>query len=249
MYKTFKENKEKHEDIYFHSRDISRNFQLSTEEIQQYKFSTHTGLLISCGKSYFIYATSPRGIKFNGSSVKRARISATHYLFTNSMTEEQYGAVQKGIIFCKNSKEFELTFKANIPVEKKKGFVKGDSLKQMFHNLFLLPVCRESMYTLDEILTYQDDLHERAISELMRRDTQFKKVKNSAFEMQYSNCETLVGIDMDIIKLQNVYDVITEEQNRDKTYVVVCYEWQKEYYERIMPDNLHYYTVPIGFIP
>ena len=243
------ESNKKYEDIYFHSRDISQYFKLTKDEIQQYKFSTHTGLLISRGKSYFVYTSTPRGIKFNSSSVNRARISATHYLFTNSITNEQYGAVQRGIIFCKNSKEFELTFKTNKQVEKKKGFVKGETLKQMFHKLFLLPVCRESMYTLDEILTYQDDLHERAISELMRRDTQFKKVKNSVFEMQYNNCETLVGIDMDIIKLQNVYDVITEEQNRDKTYVIVCYEWQKEYYERIMPDNLHYYTVPIGFIP
>ena len=177
------------------------------------------------------------------------QLKEQEYLFRNNITDEKYNAVQKRIVFCKNSNKFELTFKTNKPVEKKKGSVKRESLKQMFHNLFLLPVCRESMYTLDEILTYQDDLHERAISELMRRDTQFKKVKNSAFEMQYSNCENLVGIDMDIIKLQNVYDVITEEQNRDKTYVVVCYEWQKEYYERIMPYNLHYYTVPIGFIP
>ena len=55
MYKTFKENKEKHEDIYFHSRDISQYFKLTEDEIQQHIFSTHIGLLISCGKSYFIY--------------------------------------------------------------------------------------------------------------------------------------------------------------------------------------------------
>ena len=249
MYKTFKENKEKYEDIYFHSRDISQYFKLTEDEIQQYKFSTHTGLLISRGKSYFVYTSTPRGVKFNGSSVKRARISDTHYLFTNSITNEQYGAVQRGIIFCKNSKEFELTFKTNKPVEKKKGFVKGESLKQIFQKLFLLPVCRESMYTLDEILTYQDDLHERAISELMRRDALFKKGKNSNFELMYNNCEAVIGIDMDIVKLQNVYDEITSDMNRDKTYVIICYEWQREYYERILPSNVKYYTVPIGFLP
>ena len=243
------ESNEKYEDIYFHSRDISQYFKLTEEEIQQHIFSSHIGLLISRGKSYFIYATSPRGIKFNGSSVKRARISVTHYLFTNSITNEQYGAVQRGIIFCKNSKEFELTFKTNKPVEKKKGFVKGESLKQIFQKLFLLPVCRESMYTLDEILTYQDDLHERAISELMRRDALFKKGKNSNFELMYNNCEAVIGIDMDIVKLQNVYDEITSDMNRDKTYVIICYEWQREYYERILPSNVKYYTVPIGFLP
>ena len=60
MYKTFKENKEKHEDIYFHSRDISQYFKLTEDEIQQHIFSTHIGLLISRGKSYFIYATTSR---------------------------------------------------------------------------------------------------------------------------------------------------------------------------------------------
>ena len=243
------ESNKKYEDLYFHSRDISQYFKLTEDEIQQYKFSTHTGLLISRGKSYFVYTSTPRGIQFNGSSVKRARISATHYLFTNSITDEHYYSVQKGIIFCKNSKEFELTFKSNRPAKKEGEYDKEKMLKTMFHNLFLLPVCRESMYSLDEILTYQDDLHDRAISELIRRDSLFQKSNNYDFELQYNNCETFVGIDMDIAQLQNVYDEIISELNRDKTYVVVCYEWQKEYYERIMPDNVQYYAVPIGFIP
>ena len=54
------ESNEKYEDIYFHSRDISQYFKLTEDEIQQHIFSTHIGLLISCGKSYFIYATTSR---------------------------------------------------------------------------------------------------------------------------------------------------------------------------------------------
>ena len=243
------ESNEKCKDIYFHSRDISQYFKLTEEEIQQYKFSTNIGLLISRGKSYFIYATTPRGIKFKSSSVNRAKISVIHFLFTNVITDEQYNAVEKGIVFCKNSKEFELTFKSNLENKETKDHVKGERLNESFRRLYLLPICRESMYSLDDILTYQDELNERVVAELIKRDTLFKENKDSDFELMYNNCEAFVGIDMDIVKLQNVYDEIVSELNRDKTYVVVCYEWQKEYYERLMPDNVQYYTVPIGFLP
>ena len=94
--------------IYYYSRDISEIFELNLKEVQQHILSSHIGLLISRGKSYFIYATTPSGIKYDSSSVKRARISVSHFLFTNNITDEQYNAVQKGIIFCKNSNEFEI---------------------------------------------------------------------------------------------------------------------------------------------
>lgn len=53
------ENMHKSKDIYYHSRDISKIFELNLQEVQQYIFSSHIGLLISRGKSYFIYAATP----------------------------------------------------------------------------------------------------------------------------------------------------------------------------------------------
>ena len=40
--------------------------------------------------------------------------------------------------------------------------------------------------------------------------------------------------------------VHTAKQNPDKGYMVVCYDWQMDYYSRILPDNIEIYVVPDG---
>ncbi len=48
---------------------------------------------------------------------------------------------------------------------------------------------------------------------------------------------------MDLVKLQRLYNMSKSEDNRNKTYVIVCYEWQEEYYKTVMPDNVKYYKI------
>ena len=62
--------------------------------------------------------------------------------------------------------------------------------------------------------------------------------------MTYRDKEAWIAVDMDIGELQKF--VHTAKQNPDKGYMVVCYDWQVNYYSRILPDNIEIYVVPDG---
>lgn len=220
--------------IYYHSRDISSCFSLTPEEVHQQAFSTHNGLLVIRSKSYFVYTGSANGVTLYKGSVNRARVSAGKLLFQNSITDELYNACQDGIIFCKNAKEWENTFR-QLVIPRKSG--KEQNMNELFGHLHLLPIRRESMYELDMILYHGIELTGYMRKKLMGYDGAFVETD----DFLYKGNRTVIGFDMDIVKLQRLYRESMSDMNRNNMFVIVCRKWQVEFYKRVMPNNVIYY--------
>jgi hypothetical protein len=37
------------------------------------------------------------------------------------------------------------------------------------------------------------------------------------------------------------------EDNPNTTFEICCYDWQTDYYRRVLPENVLFYTVPMFF--
>ncbi|MCI8405216.1 MAG: hypothetical protein HFE49_09990 [Clostridia bacterium] len=128
--------------VRFITSDIGQSAAMLLPLFRHKAFSTHNGLLVIRSKSYFVYTGSAKGVTLYKGSVNRARVSVGKLLFQNSITDELYNACQDGIIFCKNAKEWENTFR-QVVISRKSG--KEQNMNELFGYLHLLPIRRESM--------------------------------------------------------------------------------------------------------
>lgn len=221
--------------IYIHSKDFRDYFTISKEEAHQYAFSNHTGVLLFRLTSYLIYTSTPDGIRILSKGTERyQRAVAEQFSKINAQnyTEKQS---KNGIIFCKNAREWVKTFNQNIFIDTNRK--KQINIRGLFDNLYCLPITKDMMSILENILEYNGDYRERIIEYLLSSDKDFKYT-NQFF---YKGCEASMGLDMNLSWLQRIYNQASLEENRNKTFYIVCNTWQREFYEKVMPENIKYY--------
>ena len=63
----------------------------------------------------------------------------------------------------------------------------------------------------------------------------------SGFRLLYRGKPAVNGMLLDPIKLQYFYEEAVK--NKEREYVLICQDWQKEYYEAVMPENVRYVLV------
>ena len=233
-------------DIYIQSRDIAEQFRLSREEVNQFAFTQHIGLLISCSKSYFVYCTSQNGLKIQNKGIERARLSAMAYLINNGLSKVRENVCKSGIVLCKNINEYKHFFDDNYAVignDKTNIGLKG--LYASFDKLYIVPINRSGLYLLDNILTYREKLHEIASARIIDNYEGFRKTESRIYELNYNGIPAYIGIDMEQCSLQRLISdsfIALSETNR-YAYCIVCYDWQEEYYRRIIPRNVILYSI------
>ncbi len=236
-------------DVYFHSFSICEYFKLSKEEVQQYKFSNHIGLLIRRSKSYLICCTNQKGLSLRTGVVCRTRSFAASFLARNNLTSELNDAVQTGLVLCKNNVEFEKFFKENYEsMISERNRQRKNRFADMFKNLHVIPITRAGLYELDGILYYGEDLHKKATQKLLKGNDDFTEHDKVLYPLTYQGLPVYIGIDMELTTMQRFVKDALSEDNRDMTYIVICYEWQKGYYQKILPENVSYHIVEDNFI-
>ncbi|MDO5399182.1 MAG: hypothetical protein Q4G33_14790 [bacterium] len=230
---------------YYHSRDLKDVFALSESEAKQYMFSTHIGLLINRSYSYFIYYADVGGPLFERNVIERARTSARRYIRANNLTDEGFGVCERGIVLCKNSKDFESMFRLNYNrIQNRTGINEvNKGICYVFRNIYAVPLNSLSVYALDDILHYADEVENITIEQLLRIDTGFERTNTRIIPLTYNGIKTYVGTSMELGCMQRFFIEAVSEHNRNEKYMIVCYQYQEEYYKRIFPDNVCYYHV------
>lgn len=227
-------------DMYFHSYSINEHFKLSKSEIQQYKFSNHIGILVRRSKSYLVYSTMPQGLRFRPGAVLRTRSYAASFLARNRLTQEMNSCVQTGIILCSNPKEFKKTFDVNY-----NSALSDPNYRftMLFEKIYAIPVCREGLYMLDNIFYYNNNLNNELISKLTAGSPEYSRGTTSMYPLKYNGCNTYIGIDMELGGLQRLIKDAAFINNKDIACYILCYEWQVDYYSRILPANIVIKTI------
>lgn len=221
--------------IYFHNKDIKKYISKEEKTEEQYAFFENHGLLINHSKSYLVYVTKVGGILFRKGEVERIISAMKDFIAKKSFTDEPYGPLGRCIVFCKNEKEFAELFFRNYKANKRNGGRMSDS----FGSIHVRPVLRKSMTMLSLVLENVYGYDSDAIVRLRNTDVNFSTDK---FQVSGLYRDTLIGIDMDLVKIASFFELMEKVQNRN--YKVVCYKWQESYYRRIMPENIEYYIVP-----
>lgn len=66
----------------------------------------------------------------------------------------------------------------------------------------------------------------------------------SRFGLLYRGKPAVNGMLFDPIKLQYFYEEAVK--NKEREYVLICQDWQKEYYKAVMPENVRYVLVGVN---
>lgn len=233
------------EGTYYHSKDIAQYFNITNPEMQQYKFSQHIGILTLRSNSYFIYHTKQQGLKLNIIAIDRAKQSAANFITENHINTPS--KIERGIIFCKNAAEFSKTFKRNYESINNWLYDKNKRLSKVFKSLYAVPINRNGVYMLDDILYYDENLHKKVKEKLFKLNPNFEEgIGGAITELMLNNSEAYIGIDMDMVKLQYFYHEVANNPN--KLYTIICYKWQEEFYRKLFDNQVDYYIIDTNIL-
>ena len=230
---------------FYPSRTIRDSFTLTEEEVQQYKFSTHIGLLANRSKSYLVYMSYTHGTSFRKQAVDRAQLSAKTLLRRQGLDVGLSMNIGDGIILFKNIRELDKTFKKLIQHEQKADDELDieRKLSDIFGHMYGLVIKNRDIKVLERVLKDGDGLRKEVCRYVLDNDIRFEEKFDNIMELRMDDIPAFVGVDMDLCRIQYAYRKIL---NNPDTSIIICYEHQVDAYQRIMPNNkVMYFTVKL----
>ena len=229
--------------IYYGKKEIieNANNKNTSASIRQIIHGRMLGILDSTEKTSLLYVANPFYMKWDDFSVESEyAIIRMWKTFRSQIRQElktQTG--QCGIIIVENTRDFQNVYFNRYFKRQTSGDFGG-----MLDHLYVVPNSIEGAKQLRWIMSSVDQeeinrLTENAVETGLfnRNDEPTKK------EFQLRNNEgneVAIGFLMDG-KTMSVIEKIAKARS-DKTFYVLCFEWQRKYYERILPANVKYYT-------
>lgn len=117
--------------------------------------------------------------------------------------------------------------------------------------MMLFPVRYESERLVKYLVKCEYQIHGALEDALMKKmpDLNYGLSANpysyeSGFRLLYRGKPAVNGMLFDTIKLQYFYEEAVK--NKEREYVLICQDWQKEYYEAVMPENVRYVLVGVN---
>ena len=226
---------------YYHGKDIKSTVAKLTDEGQQHAFLRNHGLLFNRSVSYLVYVTKAKGFVFRKRGVDRVRNTANAFVWENRLPYEKYGLGQRCIVFCKNEKEFADLFFANYRANQ--DTKEKITMRDCFVCIHAVPVSRKGVIMLADILNHMGGYEYDVVDLLSQEDTRYV---NSIVGVSHEDASVLIGTDMDMVKIEKFYAKIKQEP--EERYIIVCHKWQKDYYQRIMSENVEYHCISDDFL-
>lgn len=173
--------------VYFRSTDIKAELSYTQKELQQHMYSNYRGLLIVRSNSYLVYVTKPKGISITKKMVEITRVTVGGFVRRRNLTDEKW-YVMKGIVFCRNEKEFADTL-VNCYNEHSddERLITAESLSGCFSHFYAIPVIKESKQLLFRILNSGGECTERIIEKLIKADEGFEETGIWSLPLEYYN--------------------------------------------------------------
>ena len=215
---------------YIHSRDLYPLFKMPEDEKQQLIFTQQIGFLIDKGESYIVYSAKKTGVKISHTMLKRVRACFKRYTLEHHINVGMV-TLNRGIILADTPTEWLKSFKNNLDPKN------NMTIDKMFDDLYLLPVCRDAIYVIDKIMYYKEELSRIVQEVLLNYDYDFNLNRG----LMYKNRNVVIGIDMNLHRLNSIYNSLRRDP--DRKYTIVCAFWQEKYYRMVFHDNVEYYCI------
>ena len=192
----------------------------------------YAGIVESPLKTVFLYAGRRQGMGWSKPSVDTDVRACQAYVNLVSRYHSNRSGEKHGAMLVANAKMFEDLYK-----DKEGKRRKGEGFANGFHDMAIFPMTEEGVYSFVKYMAvdtreYQEDLVESAIaSGLYRRNPSasnlFPLVNSGGVRMA-------IGLFIDAIQIRNL---IAAYETDKKPMGIVCYEWQQDYYRRVVPDG------------
>ena len=157
--------------------------------------------------------------------------------------EGLHGHLKSAFVFTYTKKEFVKNFNALVKSK--------DVTEKVLSSVMLFPVRYESEWFIKYLVKCEYQIHGVLEDVLMKNipDLNYGLSANpycyeSGFRLLYRGKPAVNGMLFDPIKLKYFYEEAVK--NKERKYVPICQDWQKEYYEAVMPENVRYVLVSVG---
>ena len=210
-----------------------------------YSYGRYAGVLDSRLKCMLIYATSTSLISWNAWIMKPELSAYSFWCRTKALANLQHRERNgsTAMLLVDNARDFANHFKSVLRDESHATRFGGS-----FGHMYVIPKDEIGAAFLNWIML----LDERSMNEQMKNDF----ISSAMYEpsdrasdlfplLSVAGNPTCLGFMLDGKIIERVYRAA--EDNPNTTFEICCYDWQTDYYRRVLPENVLFYTVPMFF--
>ncbi|MDD6484017.1 MAG: hypothetical protein PUF72_05520 [Clostridiales bacterium] len=227
---------------------------MSQQELQQYAFTTHYGVLFrkdtvkhKCTRFFSVFHLNKFGMKWNPKAQERGlepihdAIAEKGYTITNK-TGPFGSFIYEGLIFYSLSNSLKNLFFDRKTMNKKIHKKYGESWLSPFDRMYLIPEKTTSLYHLYKILnSAPEELMKEGIWEIenyfgIKLNMPKKYLRYFGYPCVDENGTYHINCsDLDVVKLKHIYNVA--HSGEAIKFSVYCYKYQIECLEDLFKDN------------
>jgi len=205
---------------------------------RDYARGRYDGVLDSHRKSILLYVAPSFTLSWGNWDAWREYNAMSLWMRTYSLAEDKAalrkGGVQAALV-VKNSKEFEDNFRQKYATN-----ATLEPFGGRFSHVYIIPKSTIGAAHLNFILLV-DEEWEKGMMQKMIVDGYQGENSNSIFPLRSQRGElTALGFMLDAKQLKRVID--TANHDVERQYRILCFDWQEEYYRRVLPPNIVFTT-------
>lgn len=201
------------------------------------------GVLDSYYNSMVVFIEPPIPMSWYKFNVNAERSVARMWNVSNSFVKEEYKAngILKAVFIAENPTSFYRSYSAA------RNDVEDEALEfgGYFSNVYVVPNSQEGVNQLHWIMLSNEDEEKQILAEAAIKTGQFvfneQRTGSDYLLRDKAGNEVIIGFHMDAKKMLQ-YEKVANAHPAI-TYYILCYKWQKSFYEKIMPNNIKYYSI------
>ena len=235
--------------IVFHDRGLVKETlasRSSKHEIRDYYSGRYAGIIDSNFKSAIVYV-APRFTMPWTRWLINAEVNAYRlWKRTNALGAVQQQLNQETcVVVVDNAHDFAYHYLA-----KNRNRGKGEIFGGTYAHCYIVPNTRTGTKFLNWLMLTEDDVIIRDMTQFSIDSGEFFQ-NNSRTSPQFilrdkGNIETAICMTFDAKQLNMILYYIKDFP--EKLFQIICFDWQKDYLQRIMPNNVMYRTFPMSII-
>lgn len=207
--------------------------EMTGSDLAFFKRCSFQGILDSYYKTVLIYSIHTIGLPWSKWKFQSESTILTWWKASHSLTEKKrsYYSGLSGVLFVKNARQFHNAYFDVVHVRKEK-------LGEGLNHFYVVPKTCEGASHLRFLMLTDDKEYNETIKTELLETGMYSLNENDPYDA-FPLCNLATGNpavilpQMDIIQMQTLQ--LKCEISNVKSFDIICFEWQKDYYNRIFP--------------
>ena len=229
-------------DIVFHSATLVKQNAGNANKlvsVTEFNKGRYRGVLDSECRSILLYVAQQSDMQWSR-WFTRMEVTAHSQWVKSAAMLSQSQSEKTGLcagIIVKNQASFEKAYKlADVEHEKNEQSLYGGT----FDHFYVFPEDENGIKQMNWLMQNDDaDINDAIISFFSKQDGFHASPNSKLFPLVNAyNHKTAVCLTFDAKQLLSIQRVALAKS--DEAYAIICFPWQKEYYQRVLPENVYY---------